>query len=55
MTSAALYVYSAEVALEGAEAWQERHDYLRKGEWSPPSTDEQDLRDSRAYYKSSHK
>lgn len=46
----ALYVYSAEVALEGAEAWRERYDYFRKGEWSPPGTDEEDLCDSRAYY-----
>jgi hypothetical protein len=46
----ALYVYSAEVALEGAEAWQERYDYLRNGAGSPPSTDEQDLCDSLAYY-----
>jgi hypothetical protein len=47
----ALYVYSAEVALEGAEAWQERYDYLRrKDEWDLPSTDEEDMCDARAYF-----
>ncbi|HET9109226.1 MAG TPA: hypothetical protein VFN78_00235 [Ktedonobacterales bacterium] len=46
----ALYVYSAEAALEGAEAWQERYDSLRNNEWSLPSADEEDLCDSRAYY-----
>jgi hypothetical protein len=47
----ALYVYSAEVALEGAEAWQERYDCLhRQGAQILPNTDEEDLCDSRAYH-----
>ena len=46
----ALFVYSAEVALEGAEAWQERYDHLRKSEWNPPRTDDEDICDSWAYY-----
>jgi hypothetical protein len=46
----ALYVYSAEIALEDTEAWQERYDYLREDEGDPPSTDDEDICDSRAYY-----
>jgi len=46
----ALYVYSAEVALEQAEAWQERYDHLRKDARSVPSMDDEDLCDARAYF-----
>jgi hypothetical protein len=46
----ALYVYPAAVALQDAEAWQERYDDLRKDEWNPPSTDEEDMCDARAYF-----
>jgi hypothetical protein len=46
----ALYVCPAEVALEDTETWQERYDYLRKDEWDPPSTDEEDIGDTRAYF-----
>ncbi len=46
----ALYVYPAAVALEDMETWQERYDYLRKDEWDPPGTDEEDICDARAYF-----
>lgn len=46
----ALYIYSVDVALEDAEAWQEQYDYLREGEGSTPSTDDEDICDSRAYF-----
>src|SRR5262249_7215769 len=38
------------VALEDAEAWQERYDSLSIEEWDLPSTHEEDLCDARAYF-----
>src|SRR5215469_13080544 len=46
----ALYVYPAEVALEGAETWQERYGDLTKEELDLPRTDDEDTCDDRAYY-----
>jgi hypothetical protein len=45
----ALYVYSAQVALEDAETWQERYGDLSAEEWDLPGPDEEDLCDSHAY------
>jgi hypothetical protein len=46
----ALYVYSAKVALEDAETWQEQYDDLHTPEVDLPRTDEEDICDARAYF-----
>ncbi len=45
----ALYVYSAEVAVEDAITWREQYGDVTEEEWDLPGLDEEDLCDARAY------